>query len=98
MFPFHDNLVEKAIEEAQKKEYIIDPVKSSIQMFSYIYKYIAPEVKYPKNNVTNMSHNEFDNKFELLQQDLQLYFSKKTFLVIKVKKPVETFDYFSFIV
>ncbi|KAK8872073.1 hypothetical protein M9Y10_007831 [Tritrichomonas musculus] len=97
MFPFHDNLVENAIEEAQKKEYIIDPVKSSIQMFSYIYKYIAQEVKYPKNNVTNMSHNEFDNKFELLQQDLQLYFSKKTFLVIKVKKPVETFHVLSII-
>lgn len=95
MFPHHDDLVEEAIIEAQKKEYIIDPVNSAIRLFSYIYNTIAPEIKYPKNKIFNLDHSVFENKFENLQRNLQIYFSKQTFLVIKVSKPVETFHVLS---
>ena len=63
------NIITEAIESAQQDEFIYDPMKSSIRMFSLIYPNLASYIKYPRP-IGGISHSIYDNKFAIFHKNL----------------------------
>ena len=90
-FMANSEIIKQAYDEATNDKNIIDPIRSSVKMFSIIYENIAPNLKYSNINSNQMNHSSYDNKFQKLQENLLKYFYNQNFLVIKVDMPVQTF-------